>query len=558
MSVNYADPATIALALKADDYTAATAAQMAAAAQQQPTTETTVTFYSNAYKQAGESSDYISLTAEFPRNAVETATIVLKHTDPSVAVAMQCYQTVVPVTIQIGEMRWSGRVDTYDYAMKDGKYSVTLQCVGDYNWFNKILVWPDFLLPLQAQIPSRAVFIGPAITCIKTMIAEQCLRLQMGMWEFINTALSGELDPEAWFGTELMGDGNPKDMLLTPMVVIPTDPFHDTSPWVSINGRMDRVATLVEQVVKDNGLVLSANIWLPGDPQPAGLAVHLTKPTVVVDVKARDGVTGPTGSFIDGLITDVVDLEHSSLGDVLSPFLNPKNEYAPEGVNIAPALGVNFVKPWALFQDHPRGGLTEFHLNGHHPLAYTVLGGGKSPKWLDDLINTTMEFWIDAAEILLGVTGVPDTLFDGTFDDILLAFQEIENFDRRLKLGQFGYPEYFVQTGASAYTADEWFALQSGMWDSRGYHSIQLTFDNGYPYTIGKDLFVGGLASFIMLGQLYTDYVDKVVFKDDRQSRARVEVQIGDGSAQESPVTKLQRKMAGFEEFFQIITLSSN
>lgn len=559
-AVNYADPATLTHALfSGNNELAATAAQMAAKSQELPPSEATVTFYTKTIQPAQESSDYISVTAEFPRNAVETATIVLKRTDPAVDIAVKCYQEVVPVTIQVGNMRWSGRVDTYDYALVDGVYTVTLQCLGDYNWFNKILVWPNFLLPIQIQFPTRAVFIGPAITCIKTMIGEQALRLQLGMWELVNNLGSGNLDWEAWFGTLLMSDGNPLDTLMTPIVVVPTNPLFDTSPWVSINGRMDTVAKLVEQTVKDNGLVLTANLWLPGDEQPKGLFIPLTKPTIVVDVKDRSGITGPTGTFIDGIITDVVDLQHGVLGDVLSPFLNPQNEYAPEGVNIAPALGVNFVKPWVLFTDHPRGGLNEFHVNGHAPLAHTVIGGGKSPKWINDLINATLEFLIDAVEIAVGFTGVPDTLFDGTFDDVLLAFQEIENFDRRVKLGPFAYPEYFVQTGSSAYTLDEWFALKTGMWDSRGYHSIQLVFQNGFPYTLGKDIFVGCLASFAdWKGNLYTDYVEKAIFRDDRKSRSRIDIFIGDGKAQESPWTKLQRKLTGFQEFINIITLSSN
>lgn len=556
--VDYQDPVNLQAALySSNDQVVATASQMAAAVKQKPSTEVVVTFYTNMYKPMGEANDYISMTCDFPRNQVETATIVLKGTDPLVPLARQCRDTVVPVTIQVGKMRWSGRVDTSDFAMKDGKYTCTLQCVGDYNWFNKILVWPNFLLPIQVQIPKRSVFIGPAVTCLKAMVAEQAFRLQSGIWELVNNLGSLDLDWRSWFGTLLESDGNPVDMLMTPIVVLPTDPLFDDSPWISINGRMDRIAALAEQVCKDNGLVLSANLWLPGDPQPDGLLIPLHLPTIVVDVKNRSGVTGPTGTFLDGIITDVVDLQHGALGETLDPFLNPGNAYAPDGVNIAPVLGVNFVKPWVIFQDHPRGGLTEFHVYDHHPLAHTVVGGGKSPKWLNDMINATLEFLIDAIQILIGFTGIPDTLLDGTFDDILLAFQQMENATRRIKLGPYGYPEYWVQTGASAYTLDEWFALQSGMWESRGFSSVQLSFDNGYPYTVGQDLFVGALASFALQAKLYTDYVEKVTITDDRQSRAKVTVQIGDGKGPENPVVKIQRKVTSFEEFVNIVTMSS-
>lgn len=556
------DPAVLLPALNSSNPIAASnAAAAAAMAIETPTNQIDVMFYTNLYKQAGPCGNYKELNVTFNRNAIGTATIVLSQTDPLVPIVMNCYQAVVPVTIQKGYLRWTGRVDYVDYEFKaDGKggeYNVTVYCKSDYEWFDKVLCWPNALLPIQVQFPQRSLYIGPAITCIKTLIAEQCFRIQSGLYEFINNALSFDFDIESWFGTLLESDGNLVQMLMTPIVVVPTDPIFDASPWTSINGRMDKISTLVEEVVKDNGLVLTADLWLPGDPQPSGLLIPLTAPTIVVDCKDRSGVTGPTGTFIDGLITDVVDLQSSALGDELAPFLNPGNEYAPEGVDIAPVLGVNFVPPWAIFTDHPRSGLTEFHITPHSPLAYTIIGGGKSPQWVNDLINATLEFLIDAIEITVGFTGIPDTILDGTFDDTILAFQQIENFQRRVKLGPYGYPEYFSQTGASAYTLDEWFALLSAMWDSRGYHGIILSFNDGYPYTMGKDLFIGGLASFAALGNLYTDYVESITIRDDRNTRARVEVMIGDGKSHEAPSVRLARKITKFEEAFQIVTLST-
>lgn len=540
------------------DYRAITSPMMRDLASSPVTRQALITVYGKTYKPVGEINDYISMTCDFSRNSIDSATVVIKATDPIASTVMQCHETVVPITIQVGALRWSGRVDNYDYAMKDGKKTITLQCMGDYAWFSKIMVWPNFLTPIQAQWPNRAVFVGPAVTCIKTMIQEQCFRLQSGLWEVVNNLLSFNLDWNSWFATVKLSNGNPLDMLLTPIVVVPTNALYDTSKFVSFNARMDKISTVVEQVLKDSGLMLTANLWLPGDPQPEGLRRDLKAPTIVVDVKDRSGITGPTGTFIDGIISDVVDLQNSVLGEVLKPFLNPKNEYAPEGVNIAPTLGVNFVKPWVVFQDHPRSGLNEFHLYGHHPLSHTVIGGGKSPKWLNDLINATFGWIIDSISIAIGITGIPSDLLNGLFDDVLLAFQLVENYERRLKLGPFGWPEYFVQTGASAYTLDEWFALLSAMWDTRGYHAIQFSFDNGFPYTLGKDLFIGSLASFTCEGVLYTEYVEKITLTDDRNSRAKVDCTIGDGKRHDNPVIKLQRNLVHFQEALQIITLSTN
>jgi hypothetical protein len=549
------------------------AAQQAAQLTYTPDTTITVTVYDKYYNFVGTLGDYKKLTVTWERNMTDTAVITLKQTDPLVSNVMNCWQTVVPITIQTGYLRWSGRVEYCDYAYKDGEYNVEVYCTSDYQWFDKIMVWPNPFLPIQVQFPSEALFIGPAITCIKTMIMENVFRLQSGLFEFIDNALSGDLDWEAWFGTLLESDGNLGEMLLTPIVVVGTDPLFDTSAWISLEGRMDKVSTLVSQALKDTGLLLTANLWLPGEPQPENLHLTLKAPTIVVDCKDMSGVTGPTGTFIDGLVEDVVDLQQSILGNVLAPFLNPGNEYAPEGINIAPKLGVNFTPPWVLFTDQPRGGLKEFHIIPHSPLAFTVIGGGKSPQWLNDLINELLEWLIDSIEIAIGFTGIPDDLLNGTFDDIVLAFQQIENFDRRQALGPYAFFEYFQQTGASAYTLDEWFSLIEAMWDSRGYNGIQLSFDDGYPYTIGKDIFVGALASFASTGlgltggtgsssqgstNLYTDYVERVTIADSPEQRRRATVMIGDGKSHDDPALKIERKLLSFEEAFQIITLSSN
>lgn len=177
---------------------------------------------------------------------------------------------------------------------------------------------------------------------------------------------------------------------------------------------------------------------------------------------------------------------------------------------------------------------------------------------MNDLVNATLEYLVDALQIAVGFSGIPSNVFDGVFDDVLLAFQEVENFDRRVKLGPFGYPEFFVATGSSAYTLDMYFALRSAMWDSRGYHSAQITVNNCYPYRLGIDAFNGQLACLVRRGYVYTDYIDNVSGVDDRKTRAKITYTIGDGSAQESPVAILQRRIAGFEAAINIVTMSTN
>ena len=539
------------------------AATIAANVAQNPPDDVTITVYSKTYQRIGEINDYISLQFQFARNKVAGAEIVLKGIDPIAPIALNCPNTTVPITIETGTMRWSGRVLTAEdkfAPIGDSQRPVRvviLTCVNDYAWLDKILCWPNFLLPIQIQFPAEALYIGPAVTCVKTLVAEQCFRLQSGLWELVDNLGSLDLDWTAWFGTLLESDGNLLDMLMTPIVVVPTNPIFDTSPWVSFSGRMDQCSTLIEQVCKDTGTNVTVQLWLPGDPQPAGLIVPLHLPTIVVDATDNLNVTGPTGTFLDGILQTAVDLENSLLGQVLAPFLNPTAAYAPQGVNIAPAVGVNFVQPWVVLTDDPRGPLLEYSIKGRTPLAHTVVAGGKSPQWINDLLNIVVSWAIDAITIAIGITGIPDDLFDGTIDDVILAFWQSENGGRRRDLGPYAWPEYFCQTGSSAYTLDSWFAMQNAMWDTRGMYTYQWTFLNGFPYTLGVDIFVGQLASFASRGRLYTDYVDSVVYTDNRTTRVgKLEVTVGDGQFAESPIAKLYRKLVGFEQAFQIITLS--
>ena len=554
---------------------ASAAAQVAAQPQLVPNNDVKISVYNKIYQWTGDITDHISLDAEWKRNDIGTATIVLKGHDDNVAQIMKATSEVVPIVIQVGDnMRWSGRVNSYALALDNKEETLTVECVDDFTWFSRILVWPNFLLPIEIQFPKNAIFVGPVITCILSMVAEQAFRLQSSLWDILNDPIDNllgfDLDWQYWTEQLKAAGGNLLDFLFVPIVVVFPDPFFDASPWVAVQGRMDKIYDLVKDLLMNYGLSLTASLWLPGDPQPPShingvpimpLITPLTQPTIVVSCVDRSGVTGPTGTFIDGLVKDVVDLQGTILGQTLSPFLNPKNEYFPAnlGVNIAPALGVNFVPSWVLFNgdDVNAGGAITYKLSGYAPIAHTIIGGGKSPQWLDDLINASLEFLIDAIEITVGFTGIPDDLLNGTFDDIILAFQEMENVQRRATMGPYGWPEYFTKTGASAYTLDEWFALMQAMFDTSGYNCIELKWANGYPYTVGRDVFLGSLVSFVRQGQMYTDYVYSIKLKDDRKIRAEVDVIVGNGKREINPILRVVKMITGLEEVINTISMSS-
>jgi hypothetical protein len=302
-------------------------------------------------------------------------------------------------------------------------------------------------------------------------------------------------------------------------------------------------------------------MWVPGDPQPEGLIFPLQVATCVVRLIDRSGFTGPWGPF-EGLIVDLVQLEGSLLGNALQPLLNPKNEAAyltPDlGRYVAPSIGVDFTPPTVFFNlDVIESGAIDFSIDHHHPQAYQVVIGGKSPEWINDLINATLEWFIDAVTIVLGVTGVPNTILDGLFDNVLFAFSVVENYQTRVVGGPYMFAEKFFPSGEGALTIDTLFSEQQALWSVRGYPSGRVSFIDAQPFAVGREIFRGMLVFYIYRDTLYIDYVENIKINLTREG-LRVTLQIGDGKSEESAATKIQRKMVGFETYLNIVLSGGN
>ncbi len=548
-------PAQLQAALASPDQNSVNTATLFARAKAAEPTEIIVTVYDKFWRKIGEAGDYIDLTSSHPRNNVPVLQMTFKGSDPLVPLLRACRTEVVGLTIEVGAIRWAFTVDTASYKLDNGQRTLQIKALGLFDYLSYLMVWPNFLLPIQTQIPSRAVYIGPICTVIEVMIAEQAFRMQAGLWELVNNLGSLNLDWRSWFGTLLQSRGNLLDMLHTPIYVVHHNPLFDTSPFVAITSRMESIATVIDKLIKGYGVVVDVELWLPGDPQPDGSA-NLALPTYVVRVTDRSNVTGPTGTILDSVIKQVVNLEESVLGGVLAPFLNPQGQYAPDGVYIAPTVGVNYVRPWCVLVDHPRGPMENFEITDHHPQGWQIIVGGKSPKWINDLINATTSWLLDCLMIVIGLTGVPSNLFDGIFNDVIMAFQLIENFNRRNEMGPYGRPEKFLATGAAPYNVDALMSFIQAMWDSRGYRCGIAQFRNGYPYSVGRDIFIGGMMSIAENGTLYTDYVENIVITDNRKERCKVIVQIGDGKGEEAPIARFQRLITGLQEAVNVLTLT--
>ena len=536
-------------------------------------TEYTITLCDKFWNQVGIIGQYVEVSGTIPRNAAPQATLTLPTNHWAIDPLAECETTMVGVIIETEGVSEAFYVKRFRRKLgEDGVWTYIAELEGIWAILGYLPIWPSWYLPIQTQPFSHAVFAGPICTVLEAAAAQSSLRIQGGINEFLNNSLSLNADVRAWFGTILQrikNNGQVSTALKTPLYIVRTGLLRDTSPLYVKTVRMSTVAQMITETTPAYGVDVRVYLWRPGMPQPDKWA-NLDRPTYVMTVKDRSQIEGPTKTIFDSALRLVVDVQGSLLGKALSPLLNPKNAYAPEGLHIAPSLGVDFVPPYAVLVTpddivadgevvRERSALTTCEIVHNTPLGWQHIIGGKSPKWLNDLMNAFYSFVIDAAQIILGFTGVPSNLLDGFLNDAFFAFQLVQHYERRDEMGPY-HPaiEVFTATNSSPYNLEALFQFIKVLWESRGYTTAIATFrgQNG-PYKLGKDIFPGALMSLVYASRtkLFTDHIELVSFKANRTVR-ELTVQIGDGKPLEHSTVQLRRNVSELIAAWNVVSLA--
>lgn len=537
-------------------------------------TDVTVTVCDAMWNPIGIAGNYIEVSGTIPRNQAPQATLVLPENHWLDQYLSQCENTMVGVIIETEGISEAFYVKHHTEELReDGKVVLTSELVGIWDILNYLVIWPSYQLPIQAQPFSHAIFFGPLCSQIEAMAAQCALRIQGGLNEFLNNALSLNFDLRAWIGTILQNiqRDNIGNALKTPLYIKRTGLLFDGSPLFCRTVRMETVGQVITDITRSYGVDVRVYLWRPGMPQPDAFA-NLTQPTYVMTVTDRSQVEGPTKTVLDSALRFVVDVQGSLLGKTLDPLLNPQGMYAPEGIFIAPQLGVNFVPPWAVLVTpdtinvdgevvREKSPLITYKIVRSTPLGWQHIIGGKSPQALNDAINATLGFAIDITQIVLGFTGVPSNLLDGFLNDAFFAFQLVQHYDRRNDVGPY-HPaiEVFTPTNTGVYNVEALFQFIQVLWDSRGYTTAIATFrgQNG-PLKLRRDIFPGMLMSLVYASRtkIFTDHIEIVSFKSNRTTR-EVTVQIGDGKPIQHPIVELKRNVSEAIAAFNVATLAPN
>lgn len=518
------------------------------------------------YDLQGYCADYISATVEFARNRVGTGQIVLPGDSEFGPMMMRCTTEVVPITIEYNGRRWSGRVDTCERKWDKNGITYTATLVNDWAWLQSILCWPSPFAPLQAQLPKSMIALGPSVTVIKSYLIANLLRLQVPLWSVLNNisigglvaAVGGGFTPGYWQGQDPERPNNPVqwngaivNRANYPVAVKPVNPLKDTSRWTALTARMVDAETLFADVLKDEGLMLTAELFIPGEDAPIP-GLNLTRPTIVLDVVDMTGYIGENGTALDGLRRTIVEFGKNGTR-VVKPYTGPDSQ----AYKVPGFYGQDYRQPWVTFWEGEHSGISESKVTAHSPIAKYCIVGGRSPGWLNKGINLLIESALSAILAWVGLSGIAPTILDGILDDVFLAFDRYYDRNRVESLGDYGFFEYYAPGGSVAYSLDGVITGLSAIHDTRGYDSYQFSIDDRAPYQFGLHMDIGQPVAVEAGGLLYLQYLESAKVTDDRGSRVHTQLAIGDPSAEEDPMARTSRRLKRLGAYLNAVFLNN-
>ncbi len=461
--------------------------------------------------------------------------------------------------------RWGGKVLTIVDDDTPGEPSVTtLNCISNRRHLRGIYLAANPISPMEIQLPRMFLWGGPTVTTCAMSTWINCLRLFT-----FNGLSAGSLVPRNIFAPEtLLQNLSP---LNWPVQVMPVRPLLDQSRWCTVGSRWKDAHTVLSPVMRDGGVICRAYTWLPGDPAPYTMfgpeLAEILKPTracIILSFEDKSGVTGPTGTLLDGAI----NLFAATLDDLITETLIPIDVDRDGDVDpfFRKLLMVAPKPPPFVYRDVGYGNVRKSTRVIHKQQATDILTGGRSPQWLNMAITYAIRYGLSQlAQVIqyyggtyigayqqVGTEGL-DNLYQGQLDDVFLAFQRFVNPIRSAKAGSYAFREYFHQGHGTAYVINAIQDLASGDYAMKAYRSMKFDVGDGQPYVLGEDFWLGDRVSAEVRSVVYTDQIMAVRAEGDRTSSGRPTVSFGDDSREEDPIARGFRTIGNVANFASMI-----
>lgn len=417
---------------------------------------------------------------------------------------------------------------------------------------------------------------APEIQPLKAWVLPGNTRTIVATTGFVNLArifwpplgiIDNFVNPGAWI--KPLTDGRLWSPLNWPIQMQFVNPFTDTSRFSVIATRWSPAHDTCAGLLKDAGCHVRAYTWLPEDedsphPELADLigqeAARPGRACIVLAVEDESGVVGLTGTAVDGAVNLVAATADDLISELLYEFrdadaIDPRTN-SPVPPYIRDMLGIAPKLPSVVFRDSTATSPIKTSERAiFKSKAKSIIAGGKSPGWVNQLQTWGIKYGLSQIQ-LTHVYGGPgggmvgpapqgsglEEIYQGQFDNMLLAFQRYTDPLREISSGDMGYLEYFTQEGGgTAYTISAALTVRQGHWKTRPYQAFKVAIWNRRPYSVYYDFDLGTRALFEIDGLLYTDQFNAIRMHYDEDTPKTFEVTIGTDSEQEDPLGQAVR-----------------
>jgi hypothetical protein len=474
--------------------------------------------------------------------------------------------------------RWGGKITAVNAKRgADGLHTVELEAVSNREHLKHILCAATPFSPPEFQ-PLKMWMLP--WNCRTALTISLWINLCRQYEPFLSIP-TNILNPMSWLTTRV-GDISPLNWPVQPQYI---NPLTDGSRTEIFTSRWSDFHTSSSDMLDDAGCIWKAYTWLEEDeesPHPElanigtdipawlggniihGIAERMTRPSrncVILAVEDKSGITGPTGTLIDGPI----NLIASTADDLITDTLIPEYDVNGDGQTdplIAKWFGVAPAPPWVVFRDGDYSAIVESQRSIHGSTARSIVVGGHSPGWLNELQTFGIKYGLSQIQTAMAdgqfhvegpapVGSGLEECYQGQLDDIAFSYQRYTDPLRALQAGDYAFLELFAQgSGGSAYTVSGELDIRSGQWKSRPFTAFKVSVRNGFPWVAQLDFTLGDRCAFEMANILHVDQVSAIRYLWDKDSPVRVELAIGTKSQEDDPVGKAVRSLAGFWNMF--------
>lgn len=451
--------------------------------------------------------------------------------------------------------RWGGKVTNVRVKRaEDGTRTVTLECSHNREHWKHLLF-------------GATPFSDPSFQPLKAWILPANTRTAVATTAFINLARNywpilalpaNLLNPGAWLGESLnLVNLNP---LNWPVQVQYVNPLFDQSRFTVLMSRWSDAHSVTEALLRDAGCNVRAYTWLPEDedsphPELAAIvgqaAARPTRACVVLAVEDNSGVTGPTGSALDGAL----NLAASTADNIVTETLWNLDADG-DGVTdplIRRMLGVAPKVPDITFRDTYHSSIVSSEHSMFRSKAQKIFTGGKSPGWINQLQTYAIKYALSQISSVItypggaaqqpGSSGLEEA-YQGQADNIIGAYISITDPVRSSRSGPYGYLEHFEQGSGSGWTISSAMTLREGHHKTRPYQGFKVQIRNGGAHTLYYDYDLGTRCHFEIDGVLHTDQITAIKLRYDQSTPKTFDLSIGDDRESENPVAAATRSLA--------------